>query len=157
MWTLAECNFSVHGVHGVMGGTQCDLLSGSLGVNLWPSVNVPVSASMSSACVSVCRLYNASCEVQLPMQMGPVLCCTLDNVPLIRSDMLPAGCAGISPDKARFQNVIFLSLFFLLMNFLLFEYFLCFLALQCPTVYWNVVLKESGLTFIQLQTRQHKM
>lgn len=36
-------------------------------------------------CVCVFRLYNASCEEQLPLQRGPVLCCTLDNIPLIRS------------------------------------------------------------------------
>ncbi|TMS22184.1 Transmembrane protein 150A [Larimichthys crocea] len=30
-------------------------------------------------------LYNASCEEPLPLQRSPVLCCTLDNIPLIRS------------------------------------------------------------------------
>lgn len=32
----------------------------------------------------VSRLYNESCEEQLPLQRGPELCCSLDNVPLIR-------------------------------------------------------------------------
>lgn len=31
------------------------------------------------------RLYNQSCEEELYLQSGPSLCCTLDNVPLIRS------------------------------------------------------------------------
>lgn len=38
-------------------------------------------------CVS--RLYNESCEEPLPLQRGPVLCCTLDNIPLIRSVISP--------------------------------------------------------------------
>lgn len=40
-------------------------------------------------CVCVYRLYNESCEEQLPLQRGPVLCCTLDNIPLIRSVIPP--------------------------------------------------------------------
>lgn len=39
--------------------------------------------------VCVHRLYNASCEEKLPLQRGPVLCCTLDNIPLIRSVSAP--------------------------------------------------------------------
>lgn len=35
------------------------------------------------------RLYNVSCEEELFLQSGPTLCCTLDNVPLIRSVSLP--------------------------------------------------------------------
>lgn len=31
------------------------------------------------------RVYNESCVEPLPLQRGPVLCCTLDNIPLIRS------------------------------------------------------------------------
>lgn len=44
-------------------------------------------------------LYNASCEVQLPMQMGPVLCCTLDNIPLISK------CGTLPPESCVFSLI----------------------------------------------------
>lgn len=111
LWTLAERDSTVK---------ECDPLSGSVDVNLWPSFDVPVSASMFSACVYVSRLYNASCEVQLPMQMGPVLCCTLDNVPLIRSDAVRR---NVSWQSTFLFIVSFFSLVFSLLNVLSFKHF----------------------------------
>ncbi|KAK1791579.1 hypothetical protein P4O66_013579 [Electrophorus voltai] len=48
-----------------------------------------VSSSVFNAFIRLCfRMYNQSCEEDLSMQRGPTLCCTLDDVPLIR--ILPA-------------------------------------------------------------------
>ncbi len=41
-----------------------------------------VSKYCHSMCV--CRVYNSSCETSLALQSGSDLCCTLDNIPLIR-------------------------------------------------------------------------
>ncbi|XP_029934474.1 transmembrane protein 150A-like isoform X1 [Myripristis murdjan] len=44
-------------------------------------------------------LYNESCEEQLPFQTGPVLCCTLDNVPLISK------CGTLPPESCFFSLI----------------------------------------------------
>ncbi|XP_074475062.1 transmembrane protein 150A-like isoform X2 [Sebastes fasciatus] len=44
-------------------------------------------------------LYNESCEEQLPLQRGPVLCCTLDNIPLISK------CGTLPPESCFFSLV----------------------------------------------------
>ncbi|XP_053701169.1 transmembrane protein 150A-like [Synchiropus splendidus] len=44
-------------------------------------------------------LYNESCEQQLPFQRGPVLCCTLDNVPLISK------CGNFPPESCFFSLI----------------------------------------------------
>ncbi|KAJ8361446.1 hypothetical protein SKAU_G00179710 [Synaphobranchus kaupii] len=44
-------------------------------------------------------LYNQSCEVELPLQRGPVLCCTLDNVPLISK------CGTLPPESCFFSLI----------------------------------------------------
>nr|XP_046232833.1 transmembrane protein 150A-like isoform X2 [Scatophagus argus]XP_046232834.1 transmembrane protein 150A-like isoform X2 [Scatophagus argus]XP_046232835.1 transmembrane protein 150A-like isoform X2 [Scatophagus argus]XP_046232836.1 transmembrane protein 150A-like isoform X2 [Scatophagus argus] len=44
-------------------------------------------------------LYNASCEEQLPLQRGPVLCCTLDNIPLISK------CGTLPPESCFFSLI----------------------------------------------------
>uniref|UniRef100_A0A3B3BA60 Transmembrane protein 150A-like n=1 Tax=Oryzias melastigma TaxID=30732 RepID=A0A3B3BA60_ORYME len=49
--------------------------------------------------VCVCRLYNESCEEPLPLQRSPVLCCTLDNVPLISK------CGTLPPESCFFSLV----------------------------------------------------
>lgn len=80
---------------------------------------------MFSACVYVSRLYNASCEVQLPMQMGPVLCCTLDNVPLIRSDIQPCWLCRNFSRQSSFSESLFSPIFYK-WTFVFFYYFLKF-------------------------------
>lgn len=44
-------------------------------------------------------MYNQSCEVDLPMQRGPILCCTLDNVPLISK------CGTLPPESCFFSLI----------------------------------------------------
>ncbi|AWP18118.1 putative transmembrane protein 150A-like [Scophthalmus maximus] len=44
-------------------------------------------------------LYNESCEELLPVQTGPVLCCTLDNVPLISK------CGTLPPESCFFSLI----------------------------------------------------
>ncbi|KAG5831439.1 hypothetical protein ANANG_G00303730 [Anguilla anguilla] len=44
-------------------------------------------------------LYNQSCEMELPLQRGPVLCCTLDNVPLISK------CGTLPPESCFFSLI----------------------------------------------------
>ncbi|KAK2852765.1 hypothetical protein Q7C36_007966 [Tachysurus vachellii] len=44
-------------------------------------------------------LYNQSCEEDLPMQTGPTLCCTLDNVPLISK------CGTLPPESCFFSLI----------------------------------------------------
>ncbi|KAF4090251.1 hypothetical protein AMELA_G00049780 [Ameiurus melas] len=44
-------------------------------------------------------LYNQSCEENLSMQMGPTLCCTLDNVPLISK------CGTLPPESCFFSLI----------------------------------------------------
>ncbi|XP_068592887.1 transmembrane protein 150A-like isoform X2 [Cebidichthys violaceus] len=44
-------------------------------------------------------LYNESCEEQLPLQRGPVLCCTLDNIPLISK------CGTLPPESCFFSLI----------------------------------------------------
>ncbi|RVE59990.1 hypothetical protein OJAV_G00194000 [Oryzias javanicus] len=44
-------------------------------------------------------LYNESCEEPLPLQRSPVLCCTLDNVPLISK------CGTLPPESCFFSLV----------------------------------------------------
>ncbi|KAF7710579.1 transmembrane protein 150A-like isoform X1 [Silurus meridionalis] len=44
-------------------------------------------------------LYNQSCEEDLPMQRGPTLCCTLDNVPLISK------CGTLPPESCFFSLI----------------------------------------------------
>lgn len=44
-------------------------------------------------------MYNQSCEVDLPMQRGPTLCCTLDNVPLISK------CGTLPPESCFFSLI----------------------------------------------------
>uniref|UniRef100_A0A8P4K2P5 CWH43-like N-terminal domain-containing protein n=1 Tax=Dicentrarchus labrax TaxID=13489 RepID=A0A8P4K2P5_DICLA len=44
-------------------------------------------------------LYNVSCEEQLPLQRGPVLCCTLDNIPLISK------CGTLPPESCFFSLI----------------------------------------------------
>ncbi|XP_010863901.1 transmembrane protein 150A [Esox lucius] len=44
-------------------------------------------------------LYNQSCEVTLSLQRGPVMCCTLDNVPLISK------CGTLPPESCFFSLV----------------------------------------------------
>ncbi|XP_032358138.1 transmembrane protein 150A isoform X2 [Etheostoma spectabile] len=45
------------------------------------------------------RLYNDSCEALLPLQRGPVLCCTLDNIPLISK------CGTLPPESCFFSLI----------------------------------------------------
>uniref|UniRef100_A0A3Q2PD08 Transmembrane protein 150A-like n=1 Tax=Fundulus heteroclitus TaxID=8078 RepID=A0A3Q2PD08_FUNHE len=47
----------------------------------------------------LCRLYNDSCEEQLPTQRGPELCCTLDNIPLISK------CGTLPPESCFFSLI----------------------------------------------------
>ncbi|XP_026171713.1 transmembrane protein 150A-like isoform X2 [Mastacembelus armatus] len=44
-------------------------------------------------------LYNESCEEQLPLQRGPVLCCTLENIPLISK------CGTLPPESCFFSLI----------------------------------------------------
>ncbi|KAM9476615.1 transmembrane protein 150A [Clarias gariepinus] len=44
-------------------------------------------------------LYNQSCEEDLPLQRGPTLCCTLDNVPLISK------CGTLPPESCFFSLI----------------------------------------------------
>ncbi|XP_050982072.1 transmembrane protein 150A-like isoform X1 [Labeo rohita] len=44
-------------------------------------------------------MYNQSCEVDLPMQRGPTMCCTLDNVPLISK------CGTLPPESCFFSLI----------------------------------------------------
>ncbi|XP_042624598.1 transmembrane protein 150A-like [Cyprinus carpio] len=44
-------------------------------------------------------MYNHSCEVDLPMQRGPTMCCTLDNVPLISK------CGTLPPESCFFSLI----------------------------------------------------
>ncbi|XP_023676170.1 transmembrane protein 150A isoform X2 [Paramormyrops kingsleyae] len=44
-------------------------------------------------------VYNQSCEVDLSMQRGPVMCCTLDNVPLISK------CGSLPPESCFFSLI----------------------------------------------------
>ncbi|ROK15797.1 Transmembrane protein 150A [Anabarilius grahami] len=44
-------------------------------------------------------MYNQSCEVDLPMQRGPTLCCTLENVPLISK------CGTLPPESCFFSLI----------------------------------------------------
>ncbi|MED6294165.1 hypothetical protein AMECASPLE_018539 [Ameca splendens] len=44
-------------------------------------------------------LYNESCEEQLPSQIGPELCCTLDNIPLISK------CGTLPPESCFFSLI----------------------------------------------------
>uniref|UniRef100_A0A3Q1AJB6 CWH43-like N-terminal domain-containing protein n=1 Tax=Amphiprion ocellaris TaxID=80972 RepID=A0A3Q1AJB6_AMPOC len=44
-------------------------------------------------------LYNESCEEPLPLQRGPVLCCTLDNIPLISK------CGTLPPESCFFSLI----------------------------------------------------
>ncbi|KAL2083529.1 hypothetical protein ACEWY4_021302 [Coilia grayii] len=44
-------------------------------------------------------LYNQSCEEELPLQRGPILCCTLDNVPLISK------CGTLPPESCFFSLI----------------------------------------------------
>ncbi|XP_051946081.1 transmembrane protein 150A-like [Xyrauchen texanus] len=44
-------------------------------------------------------MYNQSCEMDLPLQRGPTLCCTLDNVPLISK------CGTLPPESCFFSLI----------------------------------------------------
>ncbi|XP_059421528.1 transmembrane protein 150A-like [Carassius carassius] len=44
-------------------------------------------------------MYNQSCDVDLPMQRGPTMCCTLDNVPLISK------CGTLPPESCFFSLI----------------------------------------------------
>nr|XP_020460427.1 transmembrane protein 150A-like isoform X2 [Monopterus albus] len=44
-------------------------------------------------------LYNESCAEQLPLQTGPVLCCTPDNIPLISK------CGSLPPESCFFSLI----------------------------------------------------
>ncbi|XP_058477379.1 transmembrane protein 150A-like [Solea solea] len=44
-------------------------------------------------------IYNESCEEQLPLQRGPVLCCTLENIPLISK------CGTVPPESCFFTLI----------------------------------------------------
>nr|XP_046257668.1 transmembrane protein 150A-like isoform X3 [Scatophagus argus] len=44
-------------------------------------------------------LYNQSCEEELYLQSGPILCCTLDNVPLISK------CGTLPPESCFFSLI----------------------------------------------------
>uniref|UniRef100_A0A3Q1GJU5 Transmembrane protein 150A-like n=1 Tax=Acanthochromis polyacanthus TaxID=80966 RepID=A0A3Q1GJU5_9TELE len=44
-------------------------------------------------------LYNESCEEPLQLQRGPVLCCTLDNIPLISK------CGTLPPESCFFSLI----------------------------------------------------
>ncbi|XP_026134649.1 transmembrane protein 150A-like [Carassius auratus] len=44
-------------------------------------------------------MYNHSCEVDLPMQRGPTLCCTMDNVPFISK------CGSLPPESCFFSLI----------------------------------------------------
>ncbi|KAG9275232.1 transmembrane protein 150A-like isoform X1 [Astyanax mexicanus] len=44
-------------------------------------------------------MYNQSCEEDLPLQTGPTLCCTLDNVPLISK------CGTLPPESCFFSLI----------------------------------------------------
>ncbi|KAJ3610386.1 hypothetical protein NHX12_022478 [Muraenolepis orangiensis] len=48
-------------------------------------------------------LYNQSCEEVLYVQSGPTLCCTLDNVPLIRSGRTK--CGTLPPESSFFSLI----------------------------------------------------
>uniref|UniRef100_A0A3Q0S2J3 CWH43-like N-terminal domain-containing protein n=1 Tax=Amphilophus citrinellus TaxID=61819 RepID=A0A3Q0S2J3_AMPCI len=44
-------------------------------------------------------VYNESCVEPLPLQRGPVLCCTLDNIPLISK------CGSLPPESCFFSLI----------------------------------------------------
>uniref|UniRef100_A0AAX7VRP2 CWH43-like N-terminal domain-containing protein n=1 Tax=Astatotilapia calliptera TaxID=8154 RepID=A0AAX7VRP2_ASTCA len=44
-------------------------------------------------------VYNESCVEPLPLQRGPVLCCTLDNIPLISK------CGTLPPESCFFSLI----------------------------------------------------
>lgn len=80
-----------------------------------------------------CRMYNQSCEEDLSVQRGPTLCCTLDNVPLIRSVTL-----FINFHTAFEDGIELVNLNRLLLN-----------ECGCPLVYFPA--KNKGASFINLQ------
>ncbi|KAM6897643.1 transmembrane protein 150A-like [Xenentodon cancila] len=54
-------------------------------------------------------LYNESCEEQLPLQRGPVLCCTLDNIPLISK------CGTLPPESCFFSLICSIGSFMVML------------------------------------------
>lgn len=54
-------------------------------------------------------LYNQSCEDRLPTQRGTVLCCTLDNVPLISK------CGTLPPESCFFSLICSTGSFMVIM------------------------------------------
>uniref|UniRef100_A0A667ZYQ7 CWH43-like N-terminal domain-containing protein n=1 Tax=Myripristis murdjan TaxID=586833 RepID=A0A667ZYQ7_9TELE len=62
----------------------------------WWTVS-PVGANIC-ACLCVCRLYNETCEEQLPYQTDPMMCCTKNNVPLISF----VKCGTLTPESGFF-------------------------------------------------------
>lgn len=74
----------------------------------WRSESVHLTWNRVCARLCVYRLYNASCEEPLPLQRSPVLCCTLDNIPLIRSVIPPLQASTCGPPVRKQSHVFFL-------------------------------------------------
>ncbi|XP_039643537.1 transmembrane protein 150A-like isoform X2 [Perca fluviatilis] len=66
-------------------------------MSLW--MILPVSLPVFTITGIWLVLYNDSCEELLPLQRGPVLCCTLDNIPLISK------CGTLPPESCFFSLI----------------------------------------------------
>ncbi|KAJ8402799.1 hypothetical protein AAFF_G00364710 [Aldrovandia affinis] len=78
-------------------------------------------------------LYNQSCEEELSVQRGPVLCCTLDNVPLISK-------CGTLPPESCFFSLICSTGSFIVMVIVLLRY------AHVIEKHQNCVLNTAGLS-----------
>ncbi|XP_005995196.1 transmembrane protein 150A-like [Latimeria chalumnae] len=54
-------------------------------------------------------VYNQSCEVDLPMQTGPITCCTLDHIPLVSK------CGTYPPESCFFSLICSIGSFMVML------------------------------------------
>ncbi|XP_060781745.1 transmembrane protein 150A-like isoform X1 [Neoarius graeffei] len=80
-------------------------------------------------------LYNQSCEDDLPMQRGPTLCCTLDNVPLISK-------CGTLPPESCFFSLICSTGSFMVMVIVLLHY--AYVIERCQNCVLNTASLSTG-------------
>ncbi|KAI4888523.1 hypothetical protein NFI96_034163 [Prochilodus magdalenae] len=66
----------------------------------------PILSLVSVKAGRMAWVYNASCEVRLVMQTGPLLCCTLDNIPLISLNILTQFLSGIPVIRDSWPSVV---------------------------------------------------
>ncbi|XP_046888450.1 transmembrane protein 150A-like isoform X2 [Hypomesus transpacificus] len=86
-------------------GRDCDLETCNMSMWMILPVSLPVFTITGIWVVS----YNQSCEEELSVQRGPVLCCTVDNIPLISK------CGTLPPESCFFSLICSTGSFIVMM------------------------------------------